>query len=511
MATSLLHLRSIIDPSQTDLNTLISKTVSVLKHLDALDQAKTIKQFALETLGRSPKSSLFSSFDSYEDQLSISKTFFMDDAVKALKKDISNRTTLLLKKKHYKDYFTTKKLINENNEKLSKLTAGMSSLNKEIAEIQLQIDQSKWKTRRITNDEVSDLESKVKKLDLAIAATEDIHKLGYLNQPEYVNLVTNLFKDLKQDVPRLSQIKADTEKIQDLLTKILKMEKKLDEYFARIFAYVYIYQDGETNSTKMCFTHKELSIYLFYMSVSQIIMSKTRFMEVFLDNIQTQSQSQVVTSLFNDYLNSEYMKNQFESTDRGLHKDSKETAKTFSLILNSQLSLIFEKQQDSPNTSWFGKVLQYLNISKSFVFEVARDTVFGMYMTNVSIALLALLTLSTGSLFFVTLTTVFLCYLGNMILDSLSNHTQKLASDSKHQFLGMLANVYNKIYKSEDFSLDFEGDLEPITVGDGRSMFQNVRHPVDKQIELFSTIFDSFHRSGTHGFEMHWMKRRRLI
>ena len=510
LSTSLLHLRKILSKDGTELEKDILKAVSSMKHIDALRQAKSTKEFIMKTLERDLKKTNFSPINKLETTLENIKAEFMEKVFEELISEISTRKKVLFQKKQYKEFFAKKRRLAENKAKLNELTVGISALSKEIESLQKQIEKSRWKTRRISADQVSRLDSVIKNFDTAINGVNDLNTFGYLKAKQSIEQVTALLQEHKQDLVELSKAKQETEKIKGLLESVLQEEKKLDEHLARIFALVYMYRDPQTDSLKMCFTNKELSLYVFYMSVSQMIVSKTSFVEVLLENIQSKNRAQLVRSLFSEYLDREYMATQFPSSDYDT-EGIQETSKTFALVLNSQLSEIFKQNESNTQYGWFGKILKYLGIDKSSIFEVARDTAYNMYMTNVSMAFLTLLTLSSGSVFFVALTTTFLCYLSNTVLDWISTLSEESGTKARQEYLDMLASVYSKISRSDSYDLDTDSDLTPVISGDGTSLFQNMRHSADEQVQFFSSVFESIGENRGDSFEMHVSSRIRLI
>ena len=289
-------------------------------------------------------------------------------------------------------------------------------------------------------------------------------------------------------------------------------EKELDLLLAELFASVHTFWDPEARRTKMCFSHEELSVYFFYMSMAQIVVSKHGFLEAFLAQVDPRERRALTRALYSQQLTESYMDNQFERGDLALQEDPAQSAKTYSFIVNSQLDELFREQRSRSlgPSGKFSKIMGYLGISRSSMLGLTKDTFYNAFMANVAIALLAFVGLSTGSLLLVALVTTFLCYLSDYVLGMLAKLSGPVEEMSNH-FLAFVGSIFKKLDGHDDFTLDYDELFQPLRDGNGSSLLASLKFSAQQQLANYSVLYDTFSSKKSYYLEYSEAAHRRLI
>ena len=478
------------DISQPEKNILHG--IRILGEIRAIENAIETKRLIHELL---QKPNMPKMMETVADNLETMKNVSLNILQKIsfdLQARIQKLKQALFKSPGYEGYFQTMEIVNDLRKRVEQTQAERFEFDTQLENVNYLLEQNHWKHPRITPEEKLTLESKTKNLYKAIATIRKQFNSGDIWTDEFRDNVQQLFEEhRKQDLKLLEEMKTYTEAAWQHLRELLAQEKSLDDYLAKIFAEVYVYWDSEAGATRMCFSHEELSMYIFYMSAAQIIISKQNFLQTLLSNLTEQQRSDLTLSLFGHHIKPSYMENQFKQNDGALQTDPNQSSKTYALILNTHLDKVFKIQRDrsGENISTFYYVLEYLGITRSAILELTKETLYNMFMEDLAVAILGLFGVSAACKLLVEIMTSFLSYLSDTVLEWLSEHPT-FADDAKRFFLNQMAIIYKKLFVKEVYSLKFETSYLPNRAGDGSSLMQNFKYESDEQIKTFSSFYD---------------------
>ena len=160
----------------------------------------------------------------------------------------------------------------------------------------------------------------------------------------------------------------------DILQKLLDKEKELDKLFAYAFADL---QGGSTPTPGFrCFSILEMSVYVYYMNIAQVIVSKHGFYETFLKSLEVGYSTQLMKHISKDFEGRPLEDPEiFDPVLFNLQPEGMEKwISRFSFMINEDLDKVFE-EQISGNNDWMSNLTKKIMSASGFTFNVLIETI----------------------------------------------------------------------------------------------------------------------------------------
>ena len=331
-----------------------------------------------------------------------------------------------------------------------------------------------WKKYRIYPNELFSLDENIDAMERIIQMTnssreesdEDIREVYHdesLN--EDLNFISEENEKRKEEIEAVLIPKKDLRKV---IAEIIALEKKFDIHLAKLFAEIQGAKDDE-KSAHRCLSPNQLSVYLYYINISQVIFSQEGFLKVFLRELGDNKYSaDIVKQLFTDitptdYSNTTVMKSRdavsFEPDGRNI------AAKEYSVVFAGQYDVVFEGKDNTDlevHTGIYYKMMSGIGFSKDFVLDLAKETGFGIIFDTLAASLLLMLGAGVGFGLGIglasTLIASFLVFIVQIFFTWIYDHRGNIMNFI-NSFLDCIAKVYTALLGNEIASLDIDREL----------------------------------------------------
>ena len=325
----------------------------------------------------------------------------------------------------------------------------------------------------------------------------------YIEEKQFYNnsLKQNALDYFTQNMSRMKDlfmVKQDLGEKYDTLQELLRIEKELDFVFAKAMAEL---QGGQsdTDGVFRCFSKLEMSVYSFYMNVTQVVVSKSVFYGTFMASLDTEYKTSLMKKMYQD-LEQRVLENPriIDPYGYGLVENGTDQwVLNYSILYNQKLDIIFSDQLD-PSEEEFSiirLILDCAGITLNFAFEVVKKKSMGEIFKKLTKSILSVFSIVTVDFvvlkFLVKLlehlTNLFTSWLGSKI--GANPWIMKAFNEGKIGLLGFFS-------KSDMEYLDVEDSLresllleEPESVEDaskGLETIENYRQLFYQMVEVES-------------------------
>jgi hypothetical protein len=295
---------------------------------------------------------------------------------------------------NFPDYIEYQKNIEKGKDLISKSLGFVNidkGFKKQLKRIQFQQESIKYRQVRLHHNEIIDFEREMKNLEQFMGLIAEESEIS--NQSRQL---TNLEIFYQKNMTRLPQMKKLSETMTsewEILQNLLLNENELDLLFGKVIGYL---QGGISpeDSFRKCFISLELSVYMFYMSLFQVVISKNDFYLSMMNELPEESQTKLIKQLFKDLRSDPFqdskMMNYYtgELVQGGLER----SMDNYILLINSQMDSIFEKQISGlrdQKTGWYYSIMKYANFTRDLVYNVLKKGTLSIIFTAIATAILA--------------------------------------------------------------------------------------------------------------------------
>ena len=297
---------------------------------------------------------------------------------------------------------------------------------------------------------------------------------------------------------RLQEINAKVENIEQHaanLEDLLSKEKQLDELFGLVLA---LLQGGQEAipQHKKCLLTQELSNYMFYMSLFQIIISKTTVSTSLLVNLKQSQQETLIVQMFNDIQNKPFFFPDIidPSTNALTSNGIEEAVKNYVLLVNNKLDLIFEDQingTDEQYDSWYYTICTYAGFTKDIVIKALRKTGLGLIFKGLLTAILAFFSIAHVPVILVAFLGAFLVYITDLFISWLNPNFDHVDSYMPN-FNLEIAKLYARFAQTPIDSLEYDEVLKEAEDAEYEKEKQDLleHEEDDDRLEFFSKQFE---------------------
>jgi hypothetical protein len=369
------------------------------------------------------------------------------------------------------EYTNYQKLIKESKEILKKRYEYVrldKGFKKELKMNLFAKESIGYRKLRIHPQEMLDFERKMNNLSKFINMISS--SLGEEDVKDQT-IAVNIQNFYEQNLTRLSDMTNILDSMRskwEVSINLRTKEKELDELFGKAIGYL---QGGSADepSFRKCFISKELSVYMYYMSLFQIIVSKKGFYMGLMNELSIESQTKLIKQLFRDLnetpFNDPLMMNYYsgELVQGGLER----SMSNYTFLINQELDIVFEKQIQrfrDKNISWYYSVLNYAGITFEFVMKILQKGSLGILFKLIALAIFAIFALTHVPVAI----TAFICAFIAILADIFYNWVQDKLEENpwiKEEFDRGVAKLYGLFSENKIYSLDVEAELmEEITV-----------------------------------------------
>ena len=243
------------------------------------------------------------------------------------------------------------------------------NLSEELTKASYATSTLNFQRLRIRPDEVLDLQMNILKVNRLKSTVPD--QLEY--QTSQIKVQVSEF--LKKNQARLGELdqvhQMETQRWQ-LLQDLLHKERQLDRLFALALADL---QGGSSkNPDFRCFSVLEVSVYVYFMNVTQVIVSKHTFYKHFLESLEVEYSTQLIKQISKDFEGRPLQDPEmidvynFSLVPGGLEK----WVSRYSFLVNEDLDNLFEAQAIGYKDHQVSLTHKILNAS-GFTFGIAKD------------------------------------------------------------------------------------------------------------------------------------------
>ena len=239
-------------------------------------------------------------------------------------------------------------------------------------------------TLRLFSDRIDQLEINLDALaNLREAAVERSPDFNVKN-PKLKSGIDSFYRHNKTRKDEIQRKYERAKKYLEKLQNLQKSEGALDDLFGRVFAFL---QNGP--ETSKCFINMEISSYLYYMSLFQMIVSKEAFLTGFLENLHENEQMAVIKNIYLDLNMDPFQDSRMidprmnEFKQDGLER----SIKNLDFLLNMHFIKVFENQI-MPN--WdiqkviFNLVLKYVGITKDILVKTIDISISEILLNKIN-------------------------------------------------------------------------------------------------------------------------------
>ena len=279
---------------------------------------------------------------------------------------------------------------------------------KKLKSIEFAKESIKYRRIRIHPKEFIDFERKMNNLKSFINLLSKDFDSSELTDQGQINVnMKNFYKQNMTRLPEMNEIYQSMTTEWNSLDELRVNEGELDKLFGKAIGYL---QGGSTNdeSFKKCFINLELSVYMFYMSLFQVVVSQKDFYWSMMNEFSEESQTELIKQLFRDLRSDPFEDPQMinyytgKLVDGGLER----SMNNYDLMINSQMDKIFHEQiTRDEKTGWYYTIMYYANFTYDMVTSVLKKGTLSIIFSAIITAIFAVFAIAKIPL----LLMIFLC------------------------------------------------------------------------------------------------------
>lgn len=313
---------------------------------------------------------------------------------------------------------------------------------------------------RIHPHEISELERKMTHLKKLKSLKSDAFAGAKLTDPDTASSVQAFLGSNESRVEEIDdKLEALTQKW-TIVKSVHEAELELDKVLGLVFTSL---QGGLNPSASFikCFSNLEISVYMFYMSLFQMIVSRKAFYEQFiiLGTPKTE-QLPLVKQIFNDIIKESFRDSQMIEFDSGQFAPGglQRSMSNYILLSNIQMDLIFKEQMAGITRGIFHSIMAHAGFTFDFVKQVIKGGTLGNFIDVLTLSLLTFLSVATPSMLLILFVSSFLSVLSEQFFAWTEDYLAENPWITREFNLG-ISKIYS-MFASEQFdSLDFEDEL----------------------------------------------------
>ena len=311
---------------------------------------------------------------------------------------------------------------------------------------------------RIDPQEIMDYQMQLIKINKLMSNTpENYDERDYVN-PSFKNGILDYFTKNQSRLEELTQLYEEVDYKWQTLNHLIEKEKELDELFALALADL---QGGLVNNPEFrCFSILEISVYVYFMNVTQIVVSKQKFYKKFMESLEIEYATMLIKQISKD-LEGQPLEDPeiidtfyFNLVPGGLEK----WVSRHAFLSNEDLDKIFEKQIygiQEEQSSLIQKIMNAAGFTLSLVWQAIKKGSLDLVFKGLAVALVTAfsivhvsgIVLTFVAAFLAVLTSIFVIWVGEKITGS--PWIMKSFNEGK-------AYILSKFFKKEAEYLDVE-------------------------------------------------------
>ena len=206
----------------------------------------------------------------------------------------------------------------------------------------------------------------------------------------------SFFTDNETRLSELDQLHAQLAAKRETLRELHGKEKALDVILGRVLAELQTGKGG-SSAGEDCLYDLEVSVYFYYMSLFQMVVSKKIVYTEFMKGFPEAYQRRLIGRLMADLLGRPYRDPQMIDPQSGLlTEDALERSKnSYVMMVNKEIDLVFRKQLsgDDMSESWFYSILSFVGFSKEVLRHFVKNGIIKQLMHSLSQAIMSFLSL----------------------------------------------------------------------------------------------------------------------
>ena len=420
------------------------------------------------------------------------------DKIADLRQDINSN-------KGYLQYKSLMKKAKNNTKQMARLRIGIEKLDSQYTSSLSSLYIGVWKRWRVTPQNLLDLETISESISKSRSIISKKYNAKLFKDKKANSLLKNIYTVTVRKHNDLSLTDAEYVTRRNILRKIFKNEGKLDQILGEVFSNLQSTNNKDSN-TFDCFSSSELSLYFYYMSVTQIIFSKEKFMMSFLSSFQETKAVQVTKQIFIDIRQGGFIDfKMIPLYSKSFALNGYQLAATnFSLLMSHEISQIFKGYThiNKKQGYWgvYHSIMKFMGFNRESV--VASIKGFGgkKLLSKLAVGLLAIVGVISSTGIGVMLLTAIVVELLYRIVKGFYKWVQPYgdrANDIKTDFVLMISDVYQSIVDDHLDSFDYQTILKELNYKEYKQHFQRIRggkKKGDDRTGYYKSLFESFQR-----------------
>lgn len=317
-------------------------------------------------------------------------------------------------------------------------------------------------TLRISQSKRMDFERKLNNLTRLKRLVKTEFKESDLKDQSLVGGVRDFIEHNTTRSREMERIHADMTAHWSTMEKLEGLERELDEWFGRVLALLQSEASSDA-SCKKCFINLELSVYIFYMNLLQLVVCPETFYLTFVKGLSIEDQPKLIKQIFKDLREEPFIDPLMldESTGELVPNGVERSARNFLILANNQLDLIFQKQLArvlDQDTSWYYLILSYSGFTCNLVFSAIKAGTLAFVFQTIAAGLVSFFSITTAPVVVAVFIAAFLSVVSEFFFNWVDSQLE-----SNHwiidQFNRGIADIYAIFSPNKIESLDIEEAL----------------------------------------------------
>ena len=318
-------------------------------------------------------------------------------------------------------------------------------------------------TPRIRHNEIIDFETKLYNLKNLIEMNSDNYNDKEIEKESVKVSAKNYFD---HNTIRKEELEAEYSKINDewnIISSLKQDEMNLDSFFGKVFAYL---QGGGSDNLNFpkCFFNFDLSNYMFFMSLFQIIVSKKNFYLNLMSHLPKSDQILLEKQIYKDLDKLPYNEDNFNDEQNGdfMLTGLEKSMNNYVIMVNTEIDNIFKEQRSSEidqNKTWFNSIIQTAGVSAEFLWSIFKKGSMSIMFKLITVSILAFFSVTHVAAFALVFITAFLSYFYTLLISWIGNKLYEYSWVLDEISEG-IADIYSSFAKDRVDSLEFDEILK---------------------------------------------------
>jgi hypothetical protein len=371
------------------------------------------------------------------------------------------------------------------------------------------------KQPRVIPEDIIWADGQIGKIKDAIKLVNDQNEIKYIHQSsisQQIKIFKSTFKDLHlTDLQNKLRL---TEELRNNFKLVLEKEKLLDQVFGEIVAE--LQNNHDSAKFEICMSDQELSVFLYYMTLTGVISSKQEFLRAYFKHLNPDAQVKSARQIYMVFLQRQGVDSFIldPDTESLSNDDVEKLVKIFNDMMKIELNKVFETQLDYlRNPSFLTIVMGHMGIDSYNILEGFLEVGYEHFFGQLTVALLAVFGLTVQMGIAVSALTVFLVWLCNKLVTELiriAKDEDELAT-YKNSFYQHMSKVYKFFFVEDAYSLNYAEYMANEVYDNSINLKEIARFPNGTINQNIFNILDSIYTGPDFFVSASIMKKRVLV